>query len=568
MITIVSTQYRLIQSDGNGGYAYSFKASYSPAGRMGSKLIAIHNTVSDLLFGYNHKTFSHQPRTIYDPIEGTLECYWDANGNLSQIIGCKSNKARLHDWDEENRLRFVLGEKYAGYYGYDAKGERVYKLTGTSGIEQVNAGYSYSNAVFDDIVLYPNPYIVITPKGYTKHYYAGAERIATVLGGGGIEHRKYPVVSLDKQHDNDIINAFNLNYKNYDPFNHEKRLSDPLPTATTDGNTLPELDYQCNAIVLEHLDILSKQDILLGIITKNCTEHSDEKEIFYFHGDHLGSASWITETNGKPIQYIHYAPYGEIIDNQQLTNYDERYKFTGKKRDAESGYDYFGARYYASPFSFWLSVDPLADKYPAITPYAYCTWNPMKNKDPNGKWVESLWDVANVAMGAVSFNSNVQKGNIGGAIVDGVGILIDVSAAALPLVPAGAGSAIKAYRAADNSGDVGKVANKIRQAVMRGIQSEKRVLKDMGLTKNTSKIASKTNSGKPINVIPDAIQDGVMYEVKDTKAVYNTSQIQGEYNAAKEAGYDFKIVTGEKTHVSLKIPSDVEIIRRSDLGPQ
>lgn len=72
-----------------------------------------------------------------------MECYWDANGNLSQIIGCKSNKARLHDWDEENRLRFVLGEKYAGYYGYDAKGERVYKLTGTSGIEQVNAGYSY-----------------------------------------------------------------------------------------------------------------------------------------------------------------------------------------------------------------------------------------------------------------------------------------------------------------------------------------------------------------------------------------------------------------------------------------
>lgn len=59
-----------------------------------------------------------------------------------------------------------------------------------------------------------------------------------------------------------------------------------------------------------------------------------------------------------------------------------------------------------------------------------------------------------------------------------------------------------------------------------------------------------------------------MYEVKDTKAVYNTSQIQGEYRAAKNAGYDFKIVTGEKTHVSSNIPSDVEIIRRSDLGPQ
>lgn len=59
-----------------------------------------------------------------------------------------------------------------------------------------------------------------------------------------------------------------------------------------------------------------------------------------------------------------------------------------------------------------------------------------------------------------------------------------------------------------------------------------------------------------------------MYEIKDTKAVYNTSQIQGEYNAAREAGCEFTIVTGNKTHVSSKIPSDVEIIRRSDLGPQ
>ena len=205
--------------------------------------------------------------------------------------------------------------------------------------------------------------------------------------GGGFEDIKYSVVSLDKQHDNDIINAFNLNYKHYDPFNHEKRLSDPLPTATIDGNTLPKIDYQCNSIVLEHLDILSKQDMLLGIIQKNSKENFAENDVYYYHGDHLGSANWITETNGKPIQYIHYAPYGELIDNQQTINYDERYKFTGKERDAESGYDYFGARYYASPFSFWLSVDPLADKYPAISPYAYCTWNPVKFVDPDGRWI-------------------------------------------------------------------------------------------------------------------------------------------------------------------------------------
>ena len=261
-----------------------------------------------------------------------------------------------------------------------------------------------------------------------------------MLGGGGFEDRKYPIVSLNKQHDNDIINAFNLNYKHYDPFNHEKRLSDPLPTATTDGNTLHELDYQCNSIVLEHLDILSKQDMLLGIIKKNSEENFAEKDVYYYHGDHLGSASWITETNGKPIQYIHYAPYGELIDNQRVTNYDERYKFTGKERDAESGYDYFGARYYASPFSFWLSVDPLADKYPNISPYAYCTWNPVKFVDPDGKIVETGWDMINVGKDAVSLSENIASGNVPGAIVDGACLIYDLAATAIPGYPAGAGT--------------------------------------------------------------------------------------------------------------------------------
>lgn len=81
--------------------------------------------------------------------------------NLAQIIGCKQNSGRLHEWDEENRLRFVLGEKFTGYYGYDANGERVYKLTGQSILGQVNSGSTKAQAIFDDVVLYPNPYMVV-----------------------------------------------------------------------------------------------------------------------------------------------------------------------------------------------------------------------------------------------------------------------------------------------------------------------------------------------------------------------------------------------------------------------
>jgi len=59
--------------------------------------------------------------------------------------------------------------------------------------------------------------------------------------------------------------------------------------------------------------------------------------------------------------------------------------FTGKEKDPETGYSYFGSRYLEHDLmTGWLSVDPMADKYPSLSPYAYCAWNPMKIIDPNG----------------------------------------------------------------------------------------------------------------------------------------------------------------------------------------
>ena len=73
------------------------------------------------------------------------------------------------------------------------------------------------------------------------------------------------------------------------------------------------------------------------------------------------------------------------IDNQYQCNYKNISAFTGKERDRETGFSYFGARYYDSDLSgLFLSVDPMADKYPNISPYAYCAWNPVKLVDPNG----------------------------------------------------------------------------------------------------------------------------------------------------------------------------------------
>ena len=251
-------------------------------------------------------------------------------------------------------------------------------------MDQVNSGSTKAQAIFDDAILYPNPYMVVTQKGYTKHYYAGTERLATVIGGGGFGDMESPIDKLSSQHDWDVVKTFYSYYQNYDPFFYQKIVSQPEKTEDIFGQPSSDLDYQCKPTELVMVDILNPPDILLKSISSNEHINNDDKEKFFYHGDHLGSASWITDYQGYPVQYIHYAPYGEMIANQRPVNYDERYKFTGKERDWETGYDYFDARYWWLGGT-WLSVDPLADKYPNISPYAYCAWNPIKYTDPDGR---------------------------------------------------------------------------------------------------------------------------------------------------------------------------------------
>lgn len=69
---------------------------------------------------------------------------------------------------------------------------------------------------------------------------------------------------------------------------------------------------------------------------------------------------------------------------------DEKYKFTEKERDNETNYDYFGARYYNSKIGLWNSADPMADKYPGLSPYNYCVGNPLRIIDPNGETIYIL----------------------------------------------------------------------------------------------------------------------------------------------------------------------------------
>ena len=88
---------------------------------------------------------------------------------------------------------------------------------------------------------------------------------------------------------------------------------------------------------------------------------------------------------GKNIQNIPIFNPTQTIETKRLCYTFERFTFTGKERDSETGFSYFGARYYDSDIlTGWLSVDPMADKYPSLSPYNYCALNPIRVIDPNG----------------------------------------------------------------------------------------------------------------------------------------------------------------------------------------
>ena len=108
--------------------------------------------------------------------------------------------------------------------------------------------------------------------------------------------------------------------------------------------------------------------------------------IYYYHPDHLGTSTALTDVTGEPYQFFLNLPFGETMAEQLGSHYyNSPYKFNGKELDEETGLYYYGARYYDPKVSNWLSVDPLAEKFPAFSPYVFSANNPIYYVDPDGK---------------------------------------------------------------------------------------------------------------------------------------------------------------------------------------
>jgi RHS repeat-associated protein len=85
--------------------------------------------------------------------------------------------------------------------------------------------------------------------------------------------------------------------------------------------------------------------------------------VYYYHGDHLGSAQVVTDYRGDVYEHIEYTPYGELWVEHAPNVEATPFRFTGKERDSETGLYYYGARYLNPQTSMWLSTDPAMGEY-------------------------------------------------------------------------------------------------------------------------------------------------------------------------------------------------------------
>jgi RHS repeat-associated protein len=114
-------------------------------------------------------------------------------------------------------------------------------------------------------------------------------------------------------------------------------------------------------------------------------------EVGFYMTDHLGNVRYL---GGSATGYdIDYYPYGGIIVNSDIG--DDRYQFTGKERDSESGNDYFGARHYSSSFGRFMQPDPSPMGIAMADPqswnlYSYVRNRPTRSVDVGGNWATDI----------------------------------------------------------------------------------------------------------------------------------------------------------------------------------
>ena len=330
---------------------------------------------------------------------------YDANGNLVYINtsrvkrdGKEDEKAgeQKYRWDEENRLLATDENGFVANYWYDADGERTVKSSGENEEIYVNSEFSGGRTNTAKFSLYVSPYLVASQGGrYTKHIYIGSQRIVSKLGdlaSYGADPRRIPyagneadglTVDYKKKYD-EQLQAIKENYRTFDiPYNGQDN-----------DDYVNGKGFCCNDGTPEAAQAKAMAGNVAGAkaVSGNFKENDEyEKMQFYYHPDHLGSSSYITNLDGEVAQHIEYVPFGEVFIEERNNTWNTPYLFNAKEFDEETGMYYYGARYYEPRLSLWMSTDPMQEKYSNISTYCYVSNNPIKYIDIVGLEIGSPW---------------------------------------------------------------------------------------------------------------------------------------------------------------------------------
>jgi len=305
--------------------------------------------------------------TVITPVIKTQQFSYDANGNLLSInTGTKSGSklsttnSRKMVWDEENRLLAVSDNGFVSNYWYDASGERTVKESGDNEGVTVNGLQSAGRSGTTNFTTYISPYLVVSNGGnYTKHIYMGGQRITSKVSNSGI-FTASPVTTIDLQAKYTAQTA---------------KIKERFDSLRVTYKGTPQSG---------------------GLVSKDTSTPTGS---YFYHSDHLGSSSLITDASGAIVQHLEYVPFGEtfIDERRSQSSWTTPYLFSGKERDEETGLLYFGARYQDSKYGIWYSVDPLAEI--TMESYSYCGNNPVnyidkkglyKNKNESDKYAQSV----------------------------------------------------------------------------------------------------------------------------------------------------------------------------------
>lgn len=257
-------------------------------------------------------------------------------------------------WDEENRIRAIEDNGAFYHYAYDASGERVWKGKSTGQSVFVNGELKAGNGSLGNFIVYVNPYLVLKSGGYTKHYYIEGQRIVSKLGGGFDNN-------TPNQAGNGKVDYNNIHRKVFDGIVKNLKFlgaDGQILTAGKSGKIPP------------------------GQVTG--TGNISEAFRYFYHPDHLGSTSYVTDATGEVYQHLEYFAFGETFVEEHSNTDRTPYLFNGKELDEETGLYYYGARYYDARTSVFQSVDRLSEKYPGLSSYQYAGNNPVMFVDFNG----------------------------------------------------------------------------------------------------------------------------------------------------------------------------------------